>query len=231
MTAPTHSRRFTDLVCENNSSNYDSLAKASKSIGKRSTDTLLSKKYTKESQSGVISHTETFLKPNDLIISRSDLQGTIIQCNNLLASLSGWSQEELLGSNHNVLRHPDMPKALFKIIWGAISAKKEFYGYIKNLRKDGGFYWTFAYITADINRKREITGYTSYRRFAPKLTIEAIEPIYKILIKAEEQGGLELSETLFQEYLEKTGFGSYDKLIVDLQIKASLNSQLDGLPS
>jgi len=225
MTAFTHSRRSTDLVRENDSPNIASLAKESKAIGNRSTDTVLSKKYNKDDQLGVVTNTETFLQPNDLIISRSDLQGTVIQCNSLLATLSGWSKEELLGSNHNVLRHPDMPKVLFKITWDAIKAKKEFYGYIKNLRKDGGFYWTFAYITADINENGEITGYTSYRRFAPELTIAAIEPIYKILIEAEEQGGLETSDPLFKTYLEKTGFGSYDKLIVDLQIKA--NSSAD----
>jgi len=221
MKTPAHSRRSTDLVRENIPSEYASLEKASKSIGKRSTDSVLSKKFTKADQSGLITHTETYLKPNDLIISRSNLQGSIIQCNNLLASLSGWTKEELLGSNHNLLRHPEMPKVLFKIIWDAIIAKKEFYGYIKNIRKDGGFYWTFAYITADINDSGNITGYTSYRRFAPNFTIEAIEPIYKILTKAEDQGGLDVSEPLFKEYLKKTGFGSYDKLIVDLQIKAN----------
>ncbi len=219
-------RRYTDLAPQES---HDRAAlsriKSDSEIGQRSTDSALSKRFSKADSPQFITDKEMSFDKNDLIISRTDTRGTITHCNNIFAKMSGWTQEELLGSNHNLIRHPQMPKAAYQLVWDSIKAKNEFYGYVKNLRKDGGFYWVFAYITADLDENGEIAGYTSYRRYAPKLAIETMEEIYKLLLEAEEQGDINTSTALLGSYLAKKGFASYDQFIVDLQLKANATMQ------
>lgn len=215
-------RRYTDLAPrETHDRSAVSKFKSDSEIGNRQTDNVLAKRFTKADSPQYITTDEMEFEKNDLIISRTDIRGTITHCNNIFAKMSGWTQEELLGSNHNLIRHPDMPKAAYQLVWDSIKAKNEFYGYVKNLRKDGGYYWVFAYITADIDESGEIAGYTSYRRYAPKLAIDTMKPIYKLLMDAEKQGGIEASVELLGKFLAKHGFSSYDQFIVDLQIKAN----------
>jgi PAS domain S-box-containing protein len=184
-------------------------------------ESVLEKRFTKRDVSTVITNEETRFEPNDLIVSRTDKRGTIVQCNDIFAKMSGWSEEELMGSNHNMIRHPDMPQIAFQLAWDNIRDKKEFFGYVKNLRKDGGYYWVFAYITADWDDDGQITGYTSYRRYAPKLAVNAMIPIYKILLEAEKKGGMELSKAVLEKHLQDNNFASYDLFMVELQMKAN----------
>lgn len=215
-------RRYTDLAPrETHDHSAVSRIKSDSEIGKRSTDTSLARRYTKADSPSIITNIEKKFEPNDLIITRADIRGTITYCNEIFAKMSGWTREQLLGSNHNLIRHPEMPQVAYKLVWDNIKAKNEFYGYVKNLCKDGEYYWVFAYITADIDDAGEIAGYTSYRRFAPTLAIETMEPIYKLLLNAEKQNGIEASEKLLFQYLDKLGFSSYDQFIVDLQLKAN----------
>ena len=222
----TFKRRYTDLAPrENHDRSAVSRIKLDAEIGNRQTDSVLAKRFTKADSTQYITDSVMEFKRNDLIISRTDMRGTITYCNNIFAKMSGWTQEELLGSNHNLIRHPDMPKAAYQLVWDSIKAKNEFYGYVKNLRKDGGCYWVFAYITADLDINGEIAGYTSYRRYAPKLAIDTMKPIYKLLMDAEKKGGIEASVELLGKFLSTKGFSSYDQFIVDLQIKANATLQ------
>lgn len=218
-------RRYTDLSPKDDHDREAvSRIKSDAKIGNRETDELLVKRFTKADMPEFLLDEEMRFEPNNLIISRTDLRGTITYCNDAFAKMSGWTKEELLGSNHNLLRHPDMPRVAYKVVWDQIKAKREFYGYVKNLRKNGGFYWVFAYITADLDENGEIAGYTSYRRYAPKLAIDAMEPIYKGLLVVEKERGVDASEAALSTYLSKNGFHSYDQFIVDLQIKANAGS-------
>lgn len=219
-------RRYTDLAPrETHDRTAVARIRADAGIGNRSTDNKLAKRYTKADSAEFTTDEETFFAPNELIISRADTRGTITYCNDIFAKMSGWEKEQLLGSNHNMIRHPDMPQITYQLVWDCIKAKSEFYGYVKNLCKDGGFYWVFAYITADLDENGEIAGYTSYRRFAPEVAVKTMEPIYKLLLEAEAIGGIEKSKVLLKSYLEKAGFASYDQFIVDLQIKANASMQ------
>jgi len=219
-------KRYTDLAPKDT---HDRTAvsriKSDSEIGQRKTDNALAKRFTKADSPKHITDEEMKFEPNDLIISRTDIRGTITYCNKIFEKMSGWTQEELLGSNHNLIRHPDMPKAAYQLVWDSIKAKNEFYGYVKNLRKDGGYYWVFTYITADLDENNEIAGYTSYRRYAPKLAVDIMEPIYKLLLIAEAEGGIKASTEVLGKFLEKHGFSSYDQFIVDLQIKANATLQ------
>ncbi len=105
---------------------------------------------------------ETQVPKNELIISRTDLKGIITYVNDTFASISGYEPDELIGKPHNIIRHPDMPKSIFKDLWDTLSRGDEWQGYVKNLRKDKGYYWVFAKISPLI-KDGNIIGYKSLR--------------------------------------------------------------------
>ena len=90
---------------------------------------------------------ETEVPVDELIVSRTDLKGIITYANDTFLDISGYTKDELLGQNHNIVRHPDMPSSIFKNLWDTIKAKKQWNGNVKNLRKDNGFYWLNATIS------------------------------------------------------------------------------------
>ena len=90
---------------------------------------------------------ETIVPKNELIVSRTDLSGNITYANETFALISGYKMEELIGKSHNIVRHPDMPKSVFKELWNDINTKGSWHGVVKNLRKDSGFYWVYAEIS------------------------------------------------------------------------------------
>ncbi len=174
------------------------------------------KKLSKSDATKTITNIEKQIDENDFIISKTDTKGSIIYCNEIFTKMAGYDTQELIGANHNLIRHPDMPRIAFKIAWDLIQNKKEFFGFIKNLTKDGGYYWIFAYITADLDLNGNIISYTSVRRKAPQSAIDTITAIYKLLIEAEKTGGLEASSKLLNEYLKKNQT-TYDEFIINLQ--------------
>lgn len=120
-----------------------------------------------------------------LIVSRTDLNGIITHANDAFVEMSGWSREELIGAPHHILRHPDMPKVAFKGLWDDLAARKKWHGYVKNLRKDGGFYWVYATAVPNI-RNGEVVGYTSVRRKPSRTRIAELEPIYRQWLAEEK---------------------------------------------
>jgi len=101
---------------------------------------------------------------NRSIISRTDLNGTITLANKAFCILSGYSKEELIGKPHSIIRHPDMPKAAFKDLWNTIKNNDKWHGFIKNLRKDGRYYWTEAYVEPFFDDKGNKIGYIAARK-------------------------------------------------------------------
>ncbi|MEA2112029.1 MAG: PAS domain-containing protein [Campylobacterota bacterium] len=174
------------------------------------------RKLTKNDRPNNISNSPKHLGDNDFIVSKTDTKGVLTYCNQIFVALAGYSAQDLIGSNHNVIRHPDMPKLAFKVAWNLIKAKKEFFGFVKNLSCDGGYYWVFATITADLDSRGNIVGYTSIRRKPPQSAINTIEPIYKQLIDAERHGGVDASAKVLNELLAEKMI-SYDEFIINLQ--------------
>jgi len=163
---------------------------------------------------------EKVLSDNDFIVSKTDTKGYITYCNRIFVNMAGWSRFELIGANHNIIRHPHMPKIAFKILWDLIQNKKEFFGFVKNLRKDGGFYWVFAYITPDLDLNGNIIGYTSFRKKPSRKGIEFMSEVYKKLVEAEKSGGMSASYELLKEMLDANDeniIEKYNKLVFDLQ--------------
>ncbi len=159
---------------------------------------------------------ERFLKEDDFIVSKTDLKGRIIYGNKMFIKISGYTESELLGAPHSILRHPDMPKIVFKLLWDRIQNKQEIFAYVKNLCKDGGFYWVFANVTATIAPDGSIRDYHSVRRKPSQKAMEVIPDLYAQLLEAERSGGMEASNKLLHEILQKKGVG-YDEFILGLQ--------------
>lgn len=115
-----------------------------------------------------------------LIVSRTDPAGVITHVNASFVAMSGYMEEELIGELQSILRHPDMPAAAFKDLWDTVGAGKKWSGYVKNLRKDGGFYWVFATVIPNV-RDGEVVGYTSVRRKPSRKKVEESAALYKTL--------------------------------------------------
>jgi len=115
-----------------------------------------------------------------LIVSSTDLKGIITYANRKFCEIAGYSKSELKGHSHNLVRHPDMPRIIFQELWETIQAGKEWSGIVKNLRKDGRYYWVYSHISP-IMVDGESVGYTAARRPASATEIEESIPIYKNL--------------------------------------------------
>ncbi|SFV69757.1 Aerotaxis sensor receptor protein [hydrothermal vent metagenome] len=129
---------------------------------------------------------EEFHFEKGLIVSSTDLKGIITYANRKFCEIAGYTRDELKGKNHNIVRHPDMPKAAFQELWDTIKNGKEWTGIVKNLRKDGLYYWVYSHITP-IFKENEIVGYTAARRPASANEIEEVIPVYRDLIEKESK--------------------------------------------
>jgi len=120
---------------------------------------------------------EVFCK-DTVMISETDTEGVITYTNRHFREITGFSKQELIGSPHSITRHPDMPKGVFRAMWKIISDKKVWRGYMKNMRKDGKFYWTLCYIQAKLDESGEIIGFIASRKIAYPETIKEVEEVY-----------------------------------------------------
>ena len=125
----------------------------------------------------LIKNEEVPFPEGKLIVSRTDLAGIITHCNPSFVEMSGYEQAELIGRPHHILRHPDMPAAAFQDLWDTVQQGKKWHGYVKNLRKDGCFYWVYATVIPNI-RHGIITGYTSVRRKPSRAKVQECIQLY-----------------------------------------------------
>lgn len=131
---------------------------------------------------------ETKLNDSDFIVSKTDSKGIITYCNQIFIEMSGYSEHELIGKQHNIIRHPDMPRGVFHLLWQTIQSGEECFAYVKNLRKDGGFYWVYANVTARLPIEQNL-GYYSVRRKPSQQAIDTVIPIYTAMLVEEKRVG------------------------------------------
>ncbi len=127
---------------------------------------------------------ETEVPDDELIISRTDLKGVITYANDTFARISGYTPEELVGQPHNILRHPDMPKSAFSHLWETLKAGKAWEGYVKNRRKDNGYYWVYARISG-VYKEGELVEYKSLRSFVPRAKRDEMQDVYDAMRQKE----------------------------------------------
>ena len=141
---------------------------------------------------------ETLVGDSDELVSTTDLKGVITYCNDAFCRIAEYSHDELLGQNHNIVRHGDMPKATFGDMWARLKQGKAWRGIVKNSTKSGGYYWVDAYVTP-IYEGHQMVGYQSVRVKPKREWVDIASKAYQGLLKAEKSGrawSLKLNETL-----------------------------------
>lgn len=159
---------------------------------------------------------EKRLSANDFIVSKTDIKSRIIYGNKIFIKISGYDESELLGQPHSILRHPDMPKAIFKLFWDRINAKKEIFAYVKNICKDGSFYWVLANVTVTLDTNGAVLDLHSVRRKPSAKSMQVIPDLYAKLLAEEKRSGMDASAKMLNKILDDKGV-SYDDFIFDLQ--------------
>ncbi len=163
---------------------------------------------------------ERLMRENDFIVSKTDLTGRIIYGNEIFIEFSGYSEEELLGSQHNIIRHPDMPRAVFSLLWDYLAKDKEIFAFVKNMSKDGGFYWVFTHVAPMKDKNNNKIGYTSVRRMPNPKAIPIVTAVYRTMLEAERSAGakdaIAASVAILGGVLKDKGV-TYEELINVLQ--------------
>jgi len=127
---------------------------------------------------------EEFVFDDGVIISETDLKGIITYANRKFCKISAYDKSDLIGKNHNIVRHPDMPKSAFKDLWDTIQQGKSWVGTVKNLRKDGLYYWVYTFISP-VLKDGKIVGYVAARKPASPTEIEEAKISYKKSLEEE----------------------------------------------
>ena len=163
---------------------------------------------------------ELFFDKNDLIVSKTDRQGKLTYTNDIFLEIAGFTEAEVMGKPHNVIRNPNMPRAIFELLWKTISAGEEIFAYVVNSAKNGDHYWVIAHVTPS-RENGKIVGYHSTRRVPNHQIIrDVIEPLYDQLRSLEQSAinrkdGLEKSLAALNSILAEKG-QSYSEFISGL---------------
>ena len=143
------------------------------------------------------------MQDDHFIVSKTDTKGRLTYCNREFIHISGYTEADLLGKQHNIVRHPDMPRGVYRLLWNTISSGREFFGYIKNLAKDGSYYWVFATVTPSYSPGGQLAGYNSVRRKPREGFEKIIQPLYDEMLAAERRAGAAQAPAASLQVLEQ----------------------------
>ncbi len=130
---------------------------------------------------------EVFFDANDLIVSKTDLKGRLTYANDIFLDIAGYTEAEVIGQPHSMIRHPDMPRCVFKLLWDTLKTGSEIFAYVMNMGKNGDHYWVLAHVTPSYDAAGQIIGYHSTRRLPNPQTIQSVViPLYRELSGIEE---------------------------------------------
>ena len=124
---------------------------------------------------------------DEIIVSKTDLKGRITYANSVFCRVAQYTEAELLGKAHNIVRHPSMPRCVFKYLWDTIAAGQEIFAYVLNRAKSGDHYWVFAHITPTYDEKNRIVSYHSNRRLPDRRAVSRVSEIYALLLREEQK--------------------------------------------
>ena len=149
----------------------------------------------------------------DMFFSSTDLKGVITDCNSVFRRIAEYGEEELMGKAHNIIRHPWMPRAVFKLLWDYLHAGKDVLAYVVNRTRSGKYYWVLALVSPVTDISGTVTEYISVRIKPSSPILDKVKELYNAMLAAEETGGMEAGETCLVEALEGLGFASYDEFM------------------
>jgi PAS domain S-box-containing protein len=158
---------------------------------------------------------EIKLNPFKTIMSKTDKKGVIEYANDYFMEICGYKEWELMGQPHNVIRHPDMPKIIFKLLWNRLSNGQNIHAAVKNLAKDGRYYWVITDFQIKYDEYGDIKALYSRRKAIPQNVKEYFTNLYAKLLKIENVGGIEASGIYLKGLLDDAGM-TYDEFILDI---------------
>ena len=157
---------------------------------------------------------------DEIIVSKTDATGKLTYANNVFLKLAQYEEDEVLGEQHNLVRHPDMPRAVFKLLWDTIQAGEEIFAYVVNMSKNGDHYWVFAHVTPSFDAAGNINGYHSNRRVPEPGPLAKVKDLYKSLLAEEKRhtspkDGMEASHKMLVDILTENEI-TYDEFVFSL---------------
>lgn len=163
---------------------------------------------------------ESLFRHDEIIVSKTDLKGRLIYANDVFLRVSGYSAKDLIGQPHSIIRHPDMPRCVFKLLWDTISTEGEIFAYINNLASNGDHYWVLAHVTPSFDGQGNIIGYHSNRRKPDPEKVEKVIALYADLRARENdvdnrKDGMGEAYTYFMTSLNTQGI-DYDEFVLTL---------------
>lgn len=165
---------------------------------------------------------ERFFDESEIIVSKTDTTGHLTYVNPVFLRLYGGNEAECIGNPHSMVRHPDMPRCIFKLLWDTLGAGREIFAYVKNMSKNGDHYWVLAHATPSRDQNGQVTGFHSNRRVPNRKVVDDIMvPLYRQLLEIEnrnanrKEGMNEAFDTLVG-ILKDKGV-AYDEFIFSLQ--------------
>ncbi|WP_067505568.1 PAS domain-containing protein [Actinoplanes sp. TFC3] len=154
---------------------------------------------------------------DEIIVTKTDPRGVLTYANDVFLRVSALPEQEAIGQPHNLIRHPDMPRAVFKLLWDTLQARQEIFAYVLNLARDGAHYWVLAHVTPSLDRHGQLVGYHSSRRRPQRSAVDAAGQVYRTL-RAEERKhpgsapALEASWAMLNTMLAERG-QTYDEFV------------------
>lgn len=158
---------------------------------------------------------------DEFLVSKTDLRGRITYCNRVFIDLAGYSERELLGAPHAIVRHPEMPRSIFKLLWDTVIDGREIFAYVVNRSKNGDHYWVNAHVTPSFDPAGKVVGYHSNRRVPDRRALDStIVPLYRQLLAREKdrsnrKDGMHAASAMLNGLLAEKGM-SYDEWIFSL---------------
>lgn len=176
------------------------------------------------SDTQVLTDREVTFGHEEIIVSKTDLKGRITYANDVFCRVAGYTEDELLGQPHSVIRHPDMPRGVFALLWDTLSADQELFAYVKNRTKNGDYYWVLANVSPTHDPQGNVIGYHSSRRRPDAEAIAQVIPLYRQMLEAERGlSGRKAAEASVQVLLEllKNQSCTYEHLVWSLIVRES----------
>lgn len=160
---------------------------------------------------------------DEIIVSKTDIKGRVTYANQVFLRVAQYTEEEILGKPHNLIRHPDMPRCVFQLLWDTIQDRREIFAYVVNRTKHGDHYWVFAHVTPTFSPSGQIIGYHSNRRVPNRDAVDTVKKIYSRLLLEEERHrtpkeAIQASTRLLLDLLGQQGV-SYDEFVFSLARK------------
>ena len=156
---------------------------------------------------------EIILDKTKIIMSKTDAKGIIEYANQYFIDICGYDEWELMAEPHSIIRHPDMPRIVFKLLWERLHKGENIHALVKNLAKDGSYYWVITNFETIYNDKGKIIAHFSRRKAPPRYAIDTIIPIYKMLVDIENKKGMDASRKFLYDFLESKKV-TYDDFIL-----------------